>query len=119
MCSINLLKIGADVKYCPSFSLFSVTYQGKGKDNQGINDVIHANLSIPWHLPQQTPTVLSLLTWNCAISNFRGRETQLSSLGEWIEQENPVSVRLITGPGGSGKSRLGAEFASLDRKSVV
>lgn len=113
MCSINLLKIGADIKYGPSFSLFSVTYQGKGKDNQGINDVNHANLSIPWHLPQQTPTVLSLLTWNCAISNFRGRETQLSSLGEWIEQENPVSVRLITGQGGSGKSRLGAEFASL------
>lgn len=113
MCSINLLKIGADVKYGPSFSLFSVTYQGKGKDNQGINDVNHTNLSIPWHQPQQTPTVLSLLTWNCAISNFRGRETQLSSLDEWIEQENPVSVRFITGQGGSGKSRLGAEFASL------
>ena len=110
MCSINLLKIGADIKYGPSFSLFSVSYQGKSKSDNTYT-THNANLSIPWHTPQQTPTVLSLLTWNCAISNFRGRETELSSLGEWVEQENPVSVRLITGSGGSGKSRLGAEFA--------
>lgn len=106
MCTINLLKIGADIKYGPSFSLFSVTYQGGSKSY----DAPHVNLSIPWHSPQKIPTVLSLLTWNCAISNFRGREIELASLYEWVEQENPVSVRFIIGRGGSGKSRLGAEF---------
>lgn len=106
MCTINLLKIGADIKYGPSFSLFSVTYQGRSKSDE----TPHVNLSIPWHSPQKIPTVLSLLTWNCAISNFRGREIELASLYEWVEQENPVSVRFITGRGGSGKSRLGAEF---------
>lgn len=107
MPSINLLKIGVDINYGPSFSIFSVPY----KEKEGKNSPVSINLSVPWHIPQQDPTVLSLLTWNCAISNFRGRESELLSLNKWVEQDNPVSLRFITGPGGSGKNRLAAEFA--------
>ena len=43
--------------------------------------------------------------------DFTGRESQLKRMGTWRSEENPVSVLLVHGPGGQGKSRLGLHFA--------
>ena len=40
---------------------------------------------------------------------FSGRQVQLDALSAWATSPAPVSVCLVTGAGGSGKTRLGAE----------
>jgi hypothetical protein len=42
---------------------------------------------------------------------FVGRSDLLGRLTEWLEEAAAVSVRLVHGPGGQGKSRLAAHFA--------
>ena len=42
---------------------------------------------------------------------FTGRSGFLQRLSEWLQAANPVSVRLVYGSGGEGKSRLAMHFA--------
>jgi len=42
---------------------------------------------------------------------FAGRAGLVGELSGWLEEAAPTSVRLISGPGGQGKSRLAAHFA--------
>lgn len=66
-------------------------------------------LGIPWHPPQNNP--FSLLSWHSRISDFCGREQEIKELERWIMQEDAAPVKFIVGEGGTGKSRLAAEFA--------
>ncbi|GAB4085844.1 hypothetical protein GCM10028784_24740 [Myceligenerans cantabricum] len=43
---------------------------------------------------------------------FAGRDAEMAELGTWAGGTDPVRVRLLTGMGGSGKSRLGVELSS-------
>ena len=43
-------------------------------------------------------------------TEFSGRDRELASLGAWVQSDAPVSVRVLTGPGGSGKTRLAVEL---------
>jgi tetratricopeptide (TPR) repeat protein len=43
-------------------------------------------------------------------TTFVGREKELESLRAWLRSEAAVSVRVVTGGGGSGKTRLGVEL---------
>jgi tetratricopeptide (TPR) repeat protein len=45
-----------------------------------------------------------------ALVDFTGREAVLAELDRWADDEAPVAVRLIHGPGGAGKTRLGLEW---------
>ena len=40
-----------------------------------------------------------------------GRETELASLRRWLKSEPPISVRVLTGEAGLGKTRLALELA--------
>jgi len=42
---------------------------------------------------------------------FAGRAALVRELVGWLREAGPVSVRLVHGPGGQGKSRLAAQFA--------
>ncbi|MCB5163537.1 hypothetical protein LG634_01565 [Streptomyces bambusae] len=42
---------------------------------------------------------------------FRGREEELRLLAGWCAAPEPFSVRVLTGPGGQGKSRLARQLA--------
>ncbi|MCO6011089.1 tetratricopeptide repeat protein [Actinoallomurus purpureus] len=42
---------------------------------------------------------------------FAGRTEVRQKLAGWLGEQAPVSVRLVHGPGGQGKSRLAAQFA--------
>jgi hypothetical protein len=41
---------------------------------------------------------------------FHGRQAQLGELTTWCRSDRPFGLRLVTGPGGAGKSRLAAEL---------
>jgi len=43
---------------------------------------------------------------------FHMRERELAELGDWCGSDEPLLVRLYTGPGGMGKSRLAQEICS-------
>ncbi|MFJ4798895.1 hypothetical protein [Kitasatospora purpeofusca] len=50
-----------------------------------------------------------------ALIDFIGRKQELADLAEWRDGPDGVSVFLIHGPGGQGKSRLAAHFAAASR----
>ncbi|MEV4143645.1 tetratricopeptide repeat protein [Amycolatopsis sp. NPDC049691] len=47
-----------------------------------------------------------------ALVTFIGRQAELSDLIAWCEDDESGPIRLLTGPGGTGKSRLAVELAS-------
>jgi tetratricopeptide (TPR) repeat protein len=58
--------------------------------------------------PPQTPA--ALLRADVAAVRFRGRDELLDQLRTWCVTPGGFSVRLLTGPGGQGKTRLAAEL---------
>ncbi|WP_328990212.1 hypothetical protein OG394_28635 [Kribbella sp. NBC_01245] len=73
-------------------------------------------------LTLQTPTwtpVLhppsALLRAAYRVVPFHGRESELDELNRWRRSDEPLQVRLVTGPGGMGKTRLLIE-ASLQAR---
>ncbi len=74
-------------------------------------------LTVPWRPIQENPSLFSFLSWHTAISEFAGREEKMEALEAWAMSEPSISVKFLTGEGGVGKSRLGAEFAEhLNRR---
>lgn len=73
-------------------------------------------LQIPWHDVQSVPDPMSLISWHTQLSRFVGRHQEIESLLKWLESPVRVSIKLITGDGGTGKSRLAAEFGRLIRQ---
>ena len=74
------------------------------------------NLVVPWHDLAENPSILSLLCWHTRISEFKGRDQELAELLRWAKSSQRVSIKFVTGPGGVGKSRLAAEFATILQK---
>ncbi|MBK6957597.1 MAG: TIR domain-containing protein [Nitrosomonas sp.] len=52
-----------------------------------------------------------LLSWKSRLPELIGREQELTALHDWADSPNPISSRMITGEGGTGKTRLAFEFA--------
>jgi len=52
-----------------------------------------------------------LLSWKSRLTELIGREQELKALHDWADSPNPISGRMITGEGGTGKTRLAFEFA--------
>lgn len=63
----------------------------------------------PWRKDVDPPGAL-LRAQYCVVP-FHRREKELGDLKEWCEDPSPVRVRLYTGPGGIGKTRLALEVA--------
>lgn len=75
-------------------------------------------LRLDWYSPQQVmvegqPDLFAALQWRYRMAPaFIGREPELQALLEWARGGgNTLSVRLLSGGGGSGKTRLAAEAA--------
>ena len=56
-----------------------------------------------------------LLQARYAIIGFTGRTTELARLAAWRDSTEPVSVLLLHGAGGQGKTRLAAQFAQAGK----
>ncbi|MCZ6683362.1 MAG: hypothetical protein O7B26_09260, partial [Planctomycetota bacterium] len=66
---------------------------------------------MPWRELQTNSDVFSLLQWRTAISEFAGREAEMTALKVWANSDLPISAKFVTGEGGVGKTRLAAELA--------
>lgn len=56
--------------------------------------------------------VFRLLTWRSRlVETLIGRDTDRKVLLDWACNGQPLAIRLLSGPGGAGKSRLAAEMA--------
>jgi tetratricopeptide (TPR) repeat protein len=52
----------------------------------------------------------SLLRPEYGVVGFRGRTNELQGLDRWRSEADELTVALVSGPGGSGKTRLGSEL---------
>jgi hypothetical protein len=66
-------------------------------------------------LPDDPDAVFALLSWHARLAPFVGRENDEALLLQWARQGRNARIRLLTGPGGVGKSRLAAEVAEVLR----
>jgi len=64
---------------------------------------------LPWRQGIDSPG--ALLRAQYGVVPFHRRDKELGDLQEWCRDPSPVKVRLYTGPGGMGKTRLALEAA--------
>ena len=60
-------------------------------------------------------SVASLLRAEAETVGFHGRAAEIEELGAWCQGAEPLSLRLVTGQGGQGKSRLVRRFLAGQR----
>src|SRR5579859_56189 len=105
--SFNVISLGG-IKI-GSHSSFSFS---SNKKSSGENLVSAAELPLPFHRNNSNPSTITLLSWHVALSTFVGRKAQLHELERWADEPHTMSVKFIVGDGGSGKSRLAAQFCA-------
>ena len=67
-------------------------------------------LERPAQRKKEIRSELDLLIPYQRTTEFVGRSKELASLRAWLQTEAPVSVRVVTGRGGAGKTRLAIEL---------
>ncbi len=72
-------------------------------------------LEIPWREWHPDFSPGALLRADHGVVPFHRRRDELEELREWCEHERPVSVRLLTGAGGMGKTRLALQICQEER----
>ena len=72
---------------------------------------------LPWRdLPDDPEAVFALLSWHSRLAPLTGRDTEKDTLLRWARRQGRnARIRLLSGPGGAGKSRLAAEVAEALR----
>jgi tetratricopeptide (TPR) repeat protein len=73
-------------------------------------------LHIPFQDLNRQADILSLLSWQTAISDFAGREAEMAALTAWADSPPRISVKFVLGEGGIGKTRLAAELGRALRE---
>lgn len=60
------------------------------------------------------PAVFTALDWRSRLSGLHGRKREFDELVAWAnDEENSLKVMLVSGPGGSGKTRLVADVVAM------
>ena len=109
--SFNLINLGGiKVGNHVSFS-YSPAAGGKSETK-----VTQSDLSLPFHDLATAPHPISLLSWHTTLSRFVGRDSEIAALTRWAEEPTRISTKIISGIGGTGKSRLAAEFSLQSRR---
>ena len=77
-------------------------------------------LSLPWREISvgENLSFFNLLTWRSRLAPaLVGRDEDRSGLLAWaLDDQRPIAIRVLAGPGGAGKSRLAAEVSDLLRQ---
>jgi tetratricopeptide (TPR) repeat protein len=108
MLTFNLINVSLTaVKYEPS-----VTAIGRLGPTPAAAAAAPEELIVPWRDLQEHPPLFALLSWHTRLSEFGGRAAAMEALAAWATSPPAISVKFVTGEGGVGKSRLGAELAS-------
>lgn len=69
-------------------------------------------LAAPW-IPAASHSAADLVSGGTGVVRFQGRRDVLDDLAAWRDDDTPVAVRVLVGPGGIGKSRAAREFLRL------
>ncbi len=86
-----------------------------GDNNQNISihyGPIEARLAIPFKPNSLTDNIDSMLIWQSQLTPLIGRDAAVDELMQWVKTEQRISLKLIYGEGGTGKTRLAFEVAS-------
>lgn len=89
-----------------------------GSNNTVINIVgsdgsYTATPKVVWNeRPQMGGGTAALLDWRSRLSDLHARDTELDELDAWLGKDNQLSLKIVCGKGGVGKTRLAAEFAT-------
>ena len=75
-----------------------------------------ARLSIPFKPNSLTDSIDSLLIWQSQLTPLIGRDETVDELMQWAKTGPRISLKLIHGAGGVGKTRLAFEVASTLRE---
>ena len=68
------------------------------------------NFGIPWN-DDQEPNIFTCLSWHFRVTkDIWGRDNELRALNDWADSQQQLSLKIIRGEGGTGKTRLGAQF---------
>jgi tetratricopeptide (TPR) repeat protein len=86
-----------------------------------VNGQPAAPLSLPWRElagGRDRLGIFNLFTWRSRLSpTLIGRENDSKQLLAWArDDQRPMAIRFLSGPGGAGKSRLAAETADVLRE---
>jgi hypothetical protein len=107
--SVSLVSLGVEPNLGPSeIGIAEIRPSGRGQPSGK-----RENLTVPWQDLQPKAPVFALMSWHGRLSDFGGRNSEIKELKKWAASEPAVSVKFVTGCGGSGKSRFAAEFANL------
>jgi len=111
------------------FGVFGIRRSVKTKQCNGIiisgdhnkNISIHygptdARLTIPFKPESLTGSIDSLLIWQSQLTPLIGRDKAMDELMQWAKTGPSISLKLIYGEAGTGKTRLAFEVASKLRK---
>jgi hypothetical protein len=101
--------VGALGKFSIGPSVSAIGTIGGTSREESFSQLI--TLGVPWHDIVEKPSLFSLLSWHTHISEFGGRDKEIYKLYQWATSTPRISVKFISGHGGTGKSRLAAEFA--------
>jgi len=71
--------------------------------------------TLPQRRWQEGDSPGALLRADFGVVPFHRRDQELAELEAWCEKETPLALRLYTGPGGTGKTRLALELCRLLR----
>ena len=104
--SVLTVLAGVVTAYVPSFR---EEYRRRAADRARALEALRRTGELPGGGPA------GLLDPRRGLVDFTGRQRELAGLLEWCEDDRPHGVRLVTGPGGVGKTRLSVELcARLD-----
>ena len=119
-CSLLLVSRGIDDSDLP-WDLRQFDHLKVVDIGTAVTDVIHAvtGTRAPkpcqrwdfWRRHPEKPDVFKLLSWHVRLTKLYGRNGEIDELLAWACQEgDEPRVRIVTGPGGIGKTRLAAEL---------
>ncbi|NTW49710.1 MAG: ATP-binding protein, partial [Chlorobiales bacterium] len=103
---ITLLKVEVNLVKAGGKSLTAIALGSSKAASLPDNSI--KELDIPWQKLTENPDLFAYLSWHTQISEFAGREDEMTALQEWAASEPKISVKFVTGEGGTGKSRLAA-----------
>jgi tetratricopeptide (TPR) repeat protein len=102
--SVLTLLAGVVTAYIPSIR---DEYRRRAAEREQAREALRQATELP-----VTGSPAGLLDPRRGVAGFLGRRHELSGLVAWCEHGRPRGVRLVTGPGGVGKTRLSVELCA-------